>query len=100
MTEPELTIEERILRMMKKVLTSVAKDTATQPGLKHPLTPQTIHAIRECLIAISAREQDLAREFNRDTRARPRYIDEASSEVVVSLDIASLKPGHDKKDDS
>ncbi len=96
MTEPELTTEERILRVMKNVLTSVAKDTATEPGLKHPLSEATINDIRACLVMISAREQELAKQFNRDTSARPRFIDEPKSEVVVSLD--SLKQGGKKKD--
>ena len=28
--------EEKILRMLKRVLTDVAKDTSTPPGMKHP----------------------------------------------------------------
>ncbi len=95
MTEAELTTEERILRVMKNVLTSVAKDTATEPGLKHPLSEATINDIRACLVMISAREQELAKQFNRDTSARPRFIDEPKSEVVVSLD--KIKRG--KQDD-
>ncbi len=99
MSEPELTTEERVLRMMKNVLTSVAKDTATEPGLKHPLSTQTIRDIRECLIMITVREQELAKAFNRDTSARPRFVDEPQSEVVVSLDVASMKQQLNKDDD-
>lgn len=99
MNEPELTTEERILRMMKSVLTSVAKDTATEPGLKHPLSTQTIRDVRECLMMITVREQELAKEFNRDTSARPRFIDEPRSEVVVSLDVATMKQGLNKDRD-
>ena len=99
MNEPELTTEERILRVMKSVLTSVAKDTATEPGLKHPLSTQTIRDIRECLMMITVREQELAKEFNRNTNARPRFIDEPQSEVVVSLDIAAMKQRLNKDSD-
>ncbi len=98
MTEAELTTEERILRVMKSVLTSVAKDTATEPGLKHPLSEPTINDIRACLMMITAREQELAKQFNRDTRARPHFVDEPKSEVVVSLDVAAMKRGPNKKD--
>ncbi len=93
MSKPELTKEERILRMMKSALTDVAKDTATEPGLKHPLSEQTIRNIRECLMAITVREQELAHEHNRNTSARPRYVDEPHTEVVVSLDASKLKRG-------
>ena len=99
MSEPELTTEERVLRMMKRVLTSVARDTATEPGLKHPLSEQTINEIRECLMVITVREQELAKEFDRDTSARPRFIDEPKSEVVVSLDVAAMKQGLKKDGD-
>lgn len=99
MSEQETTKEERILAMMKKVLTSVAKDTASEPGLKHPLSDHTIRGIRECLIMITAREQELAREHGRDTSARPRFIDEPKSEVVVPLDFASMGKSKSKEDD-
>ena len=99
MTEPELTKEERILRMMKNVLTSVAKDTATEPGLKHPLTEHTIQGIRECLSMISAREHELKLEHGRSTGARPRFIDEPKSEVVVPLDVGSMKKNLGKEED-
>ena len=93
MTEPELTTEERILRMTKRVLTDVAKDTATDPGIKHPLSEHTIRGIRECLVLITAREQELAKEYGRDTSARPRFIDEPKAEVVVPLNVDSMKQG-------
>ena len=89
MTEPELTAEERVLRMMKRVLTNTVKDTAPRPGRRrHPLSETTIRKIRECLCLITAREQELAGEYKRDTSARPRFIDEP--EAVVPLVIGGL----------
>lgn len=99
MSDPDLTTEELVLRMVKHVLTRVAKDTATEPGLKHPLSKETIHEIRECLMMITAREQELAKQYSRNTNARPRYIDEPKSEVVVPLDITAMKRGLNKSDD-
>ena len=91
MSEPELTKEERILRMLKRVLTDVAKDTATQPGVRGPLSANTVQGIRECLALISSREQELAKQHGRSMKARPRYVDEPQSEVVVPLDVNSMK---------
>lgn len=99
MTEPELTKEERILSMMKRVLTDVAKDTAREPGLRHPLSESTVKGIRDCLIVITEREQELANAFGRDTSARPRYVDEPNPEVVVPLNIETMKRGIKRKDD-
>lgn len=88
MTEPGLTAEERVLRVMKRVLTNVAKATAPRPGRpRHPLSENTIRKIRQCLCLITAREQELAREHKRDTSARPHFIDEPASETVVSLEF-------------
>ena len=77
--------EQRILRMMKKVLTDIAKDTYTRPGLKHPLSDHTIHGIRECLTLITAREGEIATEQGREMNDRPHFVDEPKKTVVVPL---------------
>ena len=86
----DLSKEEQILRMMKKVLTDVAKETFTRPGLKHPLSDTTIHGIRDCLTLITAREVELSEELNRPMSQRPHFIDEPQTRVVIPID--SLKP--------
>lgn len=91
MAETELTKEERILRMVKRVLTDVAKDTHAKPGFRHPLSDATIDGMRECLSLIAAREQELAHENGREMNMRPRFIDEPQKEVVVPLDIATMR---------
>ena len=86
--------EEKILRMLKRVLTDIAKDTSTPPGMKHPLSENTIQGIRECLGLISAREKELAEESGRPNAARPEFIDEPKKTQVVTLH--KKKPGGDK----
>ena len=90
----EFSKEEQILKMVKKVLTDVAKDTYTPAHLKHPLSEQTIHSIRDCLALISAREEELATEAGRENNMRPRYVDETPKSVVV--DITGLQKNKDK----
>lgn len=97
MAETELSKEERILSMVKKVLTDVAKDTHVKPGLRHPLSDNTILGIRECLSLITAREQELAKEAGRESKMRPRFVDEPQSTVVVSLDKLK-RSGPEQKD--
>ena len=79
--------ELRILHMVKKVLTEVAKDTYTPPELKHPLSSATINGIRECLALITAREQELSGESSQ----KPRFIDEPPKHVVVDFDPSKTK---------
>ncbi|MCG6887583.1 MAG: segregation and condensation protein A [Proteobacteria bacterium] len=86
MSDTDFSKEELILQMMRKTLTDVAKDTYTKPGLKHPLSEQTILSIRECLGLISAREAELAESAGRPSKHKPRYVDEPPQSVVVQLD--------------
>jgi len=89
MNTKTLSKEEQVLRMVKRVLTDVAKDTYTKPGLKHPLSEQTILSIRDCLSLISSREQELALEAGRPTNHQPRFVDEPQNKVVVPIDSLS-----------
>jgi hypothetical protein len=95
MVESFLSKEEQILKMVKRVLTDVAKDTHVKPGLKHPLTDNTIIGIRDCLALITARESELAKEAGRESKLRPRFVDEPQSTVVVPIEKLQRK-----KDDS
>jgi len=86
MSETGLSMEERILRAVKRTLAGVIRDTATPPGMRHPLSDATIEDLRQCLALISAREHDLAAAAGRDVSARPRYADErARAEQVIRL---------------
>lgn len=98
MSNNELSKEERILRMMKKVLTDVARETHVTPGLKHPLSDQTIQGIRDCLGLITAREAELAEEAGRTSTQRPRFVDEPQDSVVVDLKTAQRKPTDTDRD--
>lgn len=79
------TKEQKILQVMKKVLTDIAKDTYTPADLKHPLSENTIHGIRDCLSLITSREAELNAEAGTVSKMRPRYVDEPSSSVVVKM---------------
>lgn len=94
MSDEKFTKEERILRIMKRVLTGVAKETFTRPGHRHPLSDETVDDIRNCLSLITARERELNETAGRSMEQRPRFIDEPDSSVVVPLTV----PGPKDKD--
>jgi len=98
MPDQEPTKEERILRMVKRVLTDIAKDTYTRPGYRHPLSDATVNGIRDCLALISARESELAEAAGRPMKMRPRFVDEPQSSVVVPLDVTGKKGKGKNKD--
>lgn len=87
MAEQEPTKEERILRVMKRVLTDIARETYTRPGHRHPLKNETVQGIRDCLTLITARERELAEAAGHPMDMRPRFVDEPRSSVVVPLDV-------------
>jgi len=87
MSEETSSHELKIIQAMKLVLVNVIKDTTTEPGLKHPLSPTTIEDIRQCLGLISVRENELS---NSGTQ-RPRFTDEPVDKVVVSLSTPDKK---------
>lgn len=86
------TTEQRILKMMKRVLTDVAKDTHAAAGVKHALSEHTVLGIRECLALITAREAELAAEAGHAQNDRPHFVDEPKTQHVVSLKSIHRKP--------
>ena len=95
-TESTTSVEHRILRAVKSALTDVVKDTATAPGLRHPLSDKTIDSIRECLKLIAARERELVEADGGSMSMRPRFVDEPSTTTVVPIDRIG-RPGKPKK---
>lgn len=86
-----LSKEQRILRMMKRVLTDVARDTHVKPGLQHPLSDETILGIRDCLALITSREHELAEESGQIPTERPRFVDEPKTSFVVNIESMTKK---------
>ena len=83
--------EARILHVMRQVLTTIVKDTATAPGIKHPLSDATIEDIRQCLGLISTREQELLREIGVNNNMKPRFTDDPAAQESVVVPIGKLK---------
>ncbi|MEJ2346999.1 MAG: segregation and condensation protein A [Gammaproteobacteria bacterium] len=102
MSEDERSKEEVIIRAVKQALTRVIKDTATPPGMIHPLKDDTIRELRECLLLISKREQELAAAAGRSMDMRPRFVDEPrkQDDVVIPLDASGLTRTKPKDSDS
>ena len=80
----DLSLEQRILIMMRKTLANVVKDTTPPAGMRHPLKDSTIKDIRDCFALISARERSL-QQLSEDPPAkmRPRFADEPHTDKIV-----------------
>ncbi len=77
--------EREILKVMRKVLAQIIKDT-TPPSraMKHPLSDHTIEDVRHCLALISSRERELA-DAAGIAQERPYFTDEQRTADVVSI---------------
>ncbi|MBT3277189.1 hypothetical protein [Candidatus Thioglobus sp.] len=81
-------IEVRMLNAMRKTLISVAKDTMTKPGLRHPLTENTQKMITDCLNLVISRQTEIEKQTGTHTKMKPVYTDE---QTVQSFSVDDLK---------
>ncbi|NEX16900.1 MAG: segregation and condensation protein A [Halochromatium sp.] len=80
----ELSKEQQILVAMRKTLAAIVKDVTPPPGMKHPLSENTIGDVRACLSLIAAREKELADTQGRGGE-RPYYTDQPQAAQVVPI---------------
>ena len=79
------TQEQRILEVMRRVLTGIVRELTPEPGVRHPLSESTIEDVRQALALISAREREL-NQAHGAAAVRPRYVDEPVTSTVVQLE--------------
>jgi hypothetical protein len=85
------TIEARVLREMRLILTEIARETAVHKDTRHVLSNETIVRMRDCLSLISARERELNEARGIKMTSRPRLGGEKADSVRVHL--RKPKPG-------
>jgi hypothetical protein len=83
-------MEQRILRVMRKVLAKIVREVSPRPGTVSPLSDETIEDIRECFNLISLREKELAEAQNM-TPQEPRYADKAPAAQLVKFPRATAR---------
>ncbi|KAA0442358.1 MAG: hypothetical protein FXV79_03420 [Candidatus Thioglobus sp.] len=88
MSKSTTNFEIRLLGAVRKTLISVAKDTMTKPGLRHPLTEQTQKMITDCLDVVVSRQVAIEKNSGTHTKMKPVYTDE---QTVQSVSIDELK---------
>lgn len=85
MNVENLSKEQRILRVMRKVLANIVKDATPAAGQPYPLTEATVHDIRDLFALISEREAELAAEAGISLNEKPLYPDQPRATNVVKL---------------
>ena len=92
MNEENLSKEQRILRVLRKVLANIVKDATPAPGQPHPFKESTIFDIRDLFGLISEREAELADQSKPNRNEKPSYTDEPKKSNIIKLH----KPGKKK----
>ena len=85
MTSEYLSKEHQIIATMRKVLSSIIRDTTPPPGRPHPLRESTIEDVKHCFSLITAREKEIHEEAGKAMDMRPRYADEPKKSQVVDF---------------
>ncbi len=91
-SDEQLSKERMILRILRKVLASIVRDTTPLPGMLHPLKQSTREDIRDLFGLIAEREAELAQQAGINVTERPYYADQPQKGSVVSLHVPGRKP--------
>lgn len=76
--------EQQILIALRQTLTAVIREITPPPGMRYPLSEQTVEDVRQCFALIAAREKELADTAGR-CEERPYYADSPPRSQVVPL---------------
>ncbi len=85
MSDKDISKEQRILRVLRKVLANIVKDATPPPGMPHPFQESTVHSIRDLFGLIAEREAELAAEAGLKIDERPYYTDQPRKSAVMTL---------------
>ena len=77
--------EQRILVVMRKLLAQIVKDTTPGPGMRHPLSEQTIKDIRDCFGLIAARERELNEKSGIENKDKPHFTDDPKKPKIIKF---------------
>ncbi|MDO8958258.1 MAG: hypothetical protein Q7U85_00840 [Rhodocyclaceae bacterium] len=85
MTDKVLSKEQRILRVLRKVLANIVKDATPAPGMPHTFQEKTFHEIRDLFGQNAEREAELAAEAGRVMNEKPYYTDQPRNSAAVTV---------------
>lgn len=80
----EMSVEQRILRAMRKTLASVVRDATPRPGTSGFLSDDTVEQIKSCFELIATRERELGDALGL-SESRPVYPGQETSSKTVQL---------------
>lgn len=83
--DSETSKEHQILVTLRKVLSSVVREITPEPGMRHPLSEQTMLDVRQAFTLIAAREKEITEAAGKPSLHRPHFVDEPKTSNVVQF---------------
>ena len=88
--DTDLKKELDVLVALRKVISGVVREITPDPGMRHPLSDQTIEDVRQGFILIASREKEITEAMGKPSLHRPLYKGDTPKTNVVKLH--GLKP--------
>lgn len=79
----DLSQEQQIMVVMRKLLTTIVRELTPPPGTPHPLSAHTIEDIRVGLKLIAARERELLEAKGEVKQELPHDVDEPQTAQIL-----------------
>ena len=95
--DTDLKKELDVLVALRKVISGVVREITPDPGMRHPLSDQTIEDVRQGFILIASREKEITEAMGKPSLHRPLYKGDTPKTNVVKLH--GLKPTKDTDDE-
>ena len=83
--DTDLKKELDILVVLRKVISSMIRDITPEPGMRQPLSDQTMEDVRQGFILIAAREKEISESMGKPSLHRPSYKGDTPKTNVVKL---------------
>ena len=94
--DSEISKEHQILITLRKVLSGVVREITPEPGMRHPLSEQTMLDVRQAFTLIAAREKEISDAAGMPSLHRPHFVDEPKTSNVIKMH--GLKKDQDEED--
>lgn len=83
--DADLKKELDVLVALRKIISGVVREITPDPGMRHPLSDQTIEDVRQGFILIAAREKEITEAMGKPSLHRPLYKGDTPKTNVVKL---------------
>ncbi|HED33174.1 MAG TPA: segregation and condensation protein A [Gammaproteobacteria bacterium] len=83
--DKDLKKELDVLVTLRKVISGMVREITPDPGMRHPLSDETLEDVRQSFMLIAAREKEISETMGKPSLHRPQYKGDTPKTTVVKL---------------